>query len=169
MLKKYTNKSGDNFFVHESSVIDDSGNIGKGTKIWHYSHILDKSIIGKDCIIGQNVMIGPDVKIGNNCKIQNNVSIYKGIKFDDGVFCGPSCVFTNVKTPRAFIEKKEEFLETKVGKGATIGANATIICGVNLGEYCLIGAGSVVTKSFPKFSVIAGNPARLIRNRLEKY
>ena len=160
MLKKYINKSGDMFFAHESAIIDSSDDIGKDTKIWHFSHIFSNTVLGHNCIVGQNVMIGPEVEIGNNCKVQNNVSIYKGVELADEVFCGPSCVFTNVINPRAFIEKKSEFLITKVERGVTIGANATIICGVKLGEYSLIGAGSVVTKDVPSFGLVVGNPAR---------
>ena len=162
MLNEISNKFNEVFFVHDTAIIDSADYIGKGTKIWHYSHILNNTTMGKNCVVGQNVMIGPDVKIGSNCKVQNNVSIYKGVILDDDVFCGPSCVFTNVINPRAFIEKKNEFLTTKVEKGVTIGANATIICGVNLGAYCLIGAGSVVTKNIPSFALVLGNPARQV-------
>ena len=123
------------FFSHSSAVISEDSKIGKNTKIWHFSHVFGSSILGDDCTIGQNVMIGPNVKIGNRCKIQNNVSLYKGIILEDNVFCGPSCVFTNVKTPRAFIDRSNEFTETFVRKGASIGANSTIICGVELGSY----------------------------------
>lgn len=151
-----------NFFVHESSYIDEGCTIGENTKIWHFSHILPGVKIGKNCIIGQNVMIGPDVVVGDNCKIQNNVSLYKGIKLEDGVFCGPSCVFTNVYNPRATVDRKNEFLSTLVKKGATIGANATIVCGVTLGEYCFIGAGAVVTKDVPDFACVVGNPSHFI-------
>lgn len=150
------------FFVHESSYVDENCFIGEGTKIWHFSHVLSGVKIGKNCIVGQNVMIGPDVIVGNNCKIQNNVSLYKGIKLEDGVFCGPSCVFTNVCNPRATVDRKNEFLSTLVKEGATIGANATIVCGVTLGEYCFIGAGTVVTKDIPAFACVVGNPARFI-------
>ena len=150
------------FYFHESACIDEGSKIGLGTKIWHYSHLLKGTIIGKDCTIGQNTMIGPNVIIGNNCKIQNNVSLYKGITLEDGVFCGPSCVFTNVNTPRAEIERKDEFLITHVEKGVTIGANATIICGNRLGEYCFIGAGAVVTKDVKPHAIMVGNPAKQI-------
>ena len=149
-------------FIHESSYVDESVHIGIGTKIWHFSHILKNSTIGEHCIIGQNVAIGPSVKIGNRCKIQNNVSIYKGVTLEDEVFCGPSCVFTNVYTPRAFIERKHEFLPTLVKKGATIGANATIVCGVTIGEYAMIGAGAVVKKDVPPHAIVAGVPAKVI-------
>ena len=152
-----------NFFIHESSEIDENVTIGEGTKIWHFSHILSNSSIGKNCNIGQNVVIGPNVSLGNNCKVQNNVSLYDGLVLEDDVFCGPSCVFTNVINPRAFIERKEEYKITLVKKGASIGANATIICGVTLGEYCIVGAGSVVTKDVEPHSVVIGNPARHYR------
>jgi len=149
------------FFVHKSSYIDNNVSIGAGTKIWHFSHILSGSTIGKDCTIGQNVMIGPDVTIGERCKIQNNVSIYKGVSLADGVFCGPSVVFTNVYNPRAEISRMGEIRKTTVKKGVTIGANATIVCGVTLGEYSFIGAGSVVTRDMPDHALCMGNPARL--------
>tara|TARA_B100000700_G_C14722107_1_gene704246 strand:- start:105 stop:674 length:570 start_codon:yes stop_codon:yes gene_type:complete len=150
------------YFTHSSAVISVDSEIGKGTKIWHFSHIFGSSIIGKNCIIGQNVMIGPNVKIGNGCKIQNNVSLYKGIILEDNVFCGPSCVFTNVKTPRAFIDRSSEFSQTLVKKGTSIGANSTIICGIELGAYCMIGAGALVTKDVKAFSLVVGNPAKHI-------
>ena len=149
-------------FVHESAYLDEGSQVGAGTRIWHFSHVLKGSRIGRNCTIGQNVMIGPDVTLGDNCKIQNNVSLYKGVTMDDGVFCGPSCVFTNVNTPRAEIERKDEFSPTRVGRGATIGANATIVCGVTLGEYCFIAAGAVVTKDVPPYGLAAGVPARLV-------
>lgn len=149
-------------FVHPSSYVDEPVAIGAGTKIWHFSHVLARSEIGRDCTIGQNVMIGPDARIGNSCKIQNNVSIYKGIELQDGVFCGPSCVFTNVNNPRAEIERKAEFLTTVVERGATIGANATIVCGHRLGRYCFIAAGAVVTGDVPAHALMAGVPARRI-------
>jgi UDP-2-acetamido-3-amino-2,3-dideoxy-glucuronate N-acetyltransferase len=149
------------YFIHLSSCIDKNVKIGKGTKIWNFSHILENSQIGKNCIIGQNVMIGPEVIIGNGCKIQNNVSIYKDVTLEDDVFCGPSCVFTNVINPRAFISRKEEFLKTLVKKGATIGANATIVCGNDIGHYAFIGSGAVVTKNVPDFALVYGNPAKL--------
>ncbi|MBM3611203.1 MAG: oxidoreductase [Alphaproteobacteria bacterium] len=148
------------FFLHETSIVDEGCAIGKGTKIWHFSHILKGTKIGENCVIGQNVAIGPDVVIGNRCKIQNNVSLYKGVILEDGVFCGPSCVFTNVHTPRAEIERKNEFRTTYVEKGVTIGANATIISGNRLGAYSLIGAGAVVTKDVKPHAIMAGNPAR---------
>lgn len=148
------------YFVHESSYVDDGCTIGSGTKIWHFSHILGGVNIGKDCIIGQNAMIGPDVKIGNRCKIQNNISLYKGVELEDDVFCGPSCVFTNVLNPRAFVERKDEFRLTKIGKGATIGANATIVCGNTIGAYCMIGAGAVITSDVKAHALMLGVPAR---------
>ncbi|MEZ5776238.1 MAG: DapH/DapD/GlmU-related protein [Hyphomicrobiaceae bacterium] len=148
--------------VHESAYVDQPTRIGEGTRIWHFSHILKDCDIGRDCTIGQNVMIGPSVKVGDRCKIQNNVSLYRGVELADGVFCGPSCVFTNVNNPRAEIERKDEFRLTKVGRGATIGANATIVCGHDLGEYCFIAAGAVVTGEVPAFALMAGVPARRI-------
>jgi UDP-2-acetamido-3-amino-2,3-dideoxy-glucuronate N-acetyltransferase len=148
--------------VHPSALVDEGCEIGSGTKIWHFCHILKGSRIGKNCIFGQNVMAGPDVIVGNGVKVQNNVAIYKGVTLEDGVFCGPSMVFTNVLTPRAFVERKDEFLSTLVRTGATIGANATIICGVTIGRYAMIGAGSVVTKDVLDFALVVGNPARQI-------
>lgn len=150
------------FFQHSTALVDPGCQIGSGTRIWHYSHILKGSHIGSNCVIGQNVMIGPDVNIGDNCKIQNNVSLYSGVTLEDGVFCGPSCVFTNVNNPRAEIERKTEFRETLVGHGATIGANATIICGRRIGRYAFVAAGAVVTHDVPAHALVAGNPARRI-------
>jgi len=148
--------------IHESSYIDDGARVGRGTKIWHFCHILSPTTIGENCSIGQNVMIGPNVRIGDGCKIQNNVSIYDGVELGADVFCGPSCVFTNVNNPRADVSRKDEFRRTPIGRGASIGANATIVCGHSLGEYCFIGAGAVVTKDVPAFALMAGNPARRI-------
>jgi predicted dehydrogenase/acetyltransferase-like isoleucine patch superfamily enzyme len=148
--------------IHETACIDEPVDIGAGTKIWHFSHVLPRSKIGRNCILGQNVMIGPDVTVGNNCKFQNNVSVYPGVTIEDGVFCGPSCVFTNVMNPRAEIERKSEFRKTLVKRGATIGANATIVCGVTLGEYCFIGAGAVVTRDVPDYALMVGAPARRV-------
>lgn len=148
--------------VHSTAFIDNDVSIGRGSKIWHFSHILPRSQLGANCIIGQNVMIGPDVQIGDRCKIQNNVSIYKGVTLGDDVFCGPSMVFTNVLTPRAHIERKNEFDLTNVGQGATLGANCTVVCGNDIGAYAMIGAGAVVTKSVPPHALMVGNPARQI-------
>ena len=148
--------------IHESAYIDDPVEIGDNTVIWHFSHVLARVKIGRDCVIGQNVVIGPDVTVGNMCKIQNNVSVYSGVTLEDGVFCGPSCVFTNVTNPRAEIVRKSEFRPTIVKRGATIGANATIVCGHDLGAYSFIAAGAVVTKTVPAFALMAGNPARRI-------
>ena len=148
--------------IHESAYVDPPATIGPGTKIWHFSHVLPGCHIGRDCTIGQNVMVGPDVVIGDRCKIQNNVSIYKGITLDDGVFCGPSCVFTNVLNPRAEVDRKDEFRQTRVGRGASIGANATIVCGNDIGPYSLIAAGAVVTRPVPAHALVAGVPARRI-------
>lgn len=145
--------------VHESAYIDAGAKIGAGTRIWHFSHILGGVEIGANCTISQNVMIGPDVTVGDNCKIQNNVSLYKGVKLEDGVFCGPSCVFTNVNTPRAEVNRKDDFLETPVGRGASIGANATIVCGHKIGAYSFIAAGSVVTKDVQPHALMMGVPA----------
>lgn len=150
-----------NAFVHDTAIVDADVSIGSGTKIWHFSHILPGTTIGSDCVIGQNVMIGPAVKVGHHCKIQNNVSIYKGVELEDEVFCGPSMVFTNVINPRAFIERKEEFKPTRVGRGATIGANATIVCGVTIGPYAFIGAGAVVTADVPAYALVMGVPGRV--------
>lgn len=146
--------------IHVSSYVDEGARIGRGTKIWHFCHILAGTTIGENCAIGQNVMIGPRVKVGNGCKIQNNVSLYDGVELADDVFCGPSCVFTNVNNPRANVSRKDEFRTTPIGRGASIGANATIVCGHSLGEYCFIGAGAVVTKDVPDFAMMVGNPAR---------
>ncbi|HET8829043.1 MAG TPA: acyltransferase, partial [Pelobium sp.] len=147
------------FFVHSSSVIDEKVTIGVGTAIWHFTHISEGAVIGKNCNIGQNVFIGKNVKIGNGVKIQNNVSIYEGVTIEDDVFIGPSVVFTNILNPRAFINRKSEYKYTIVKKGATLGANSTIVCGNHIGEYSLIGAGSVLTKSTEEFELWYGNPA----------
>lgn len=148
------------YFVHPSSYIDEGCQIGDGTKIWHFSHIMTNSRIGKNCNIGQNVVISPDVKVGNNVKIQNNVSLYTGVICEDDVFIGPSVVFTNVINPRSAVVRKAEYKSTLVEKGCSIGANATIICGVILGKYSFIGAGAVVTKSVKPYALLTGNPAR---------
>lgn len=150
------------YFVHESSYVDAPSEIGEGTMIWHFCHIMANSRIGKGCRIGQNVVVSPDVTIGNNVKIQNNVSIYTGVTLEDDVFCGPSMVFTNVITPRSAVPRNtaEHYAKTLVKKGASIGANATIVCGVTIGRYAFIGAGAVVTKDIPDFALVYGNPAR---------
>lgn len=150
-----------NFFVHESSYIDEPCEIEEGTKIWHFSHIMSNCKIGKNCNIGQNVVISPDVIIGNGVKVQNNVSVYTGVICEDDVFLGPSCVFTNVINPRSFISRKDEYKKTVVGKGASIGANATIVCGNNIGQYAFVAAGAVVTKNVPDYALVMGNPARV--------
>ena len=151
-----------NVFIHESSYIDDFVEIGDGTKIWHFSHILSNSKIGENCSFGQNVVVGPNVKIGKNVKVQNNVSIYDGVTLEDDVFCGPSCVFTNVHNPRSEVVRKDEYRQTIVRKGASIGANATIVCGNNLGEYSFIAAGATVTSEVPAYALMIGTPARRV-------
>jgi acetyltransferase-like isoleucine patch superfamily enzyme len=148
--------------IHQSAFVDEPCEIGSGTRVWHFAHILPRTRIGRNCSLGPNVMVGPDVTIGDGCKIQNNVSIYKGVTLEDGVFCGPSCVFTNVNNPRAEIERKEDFRPTLIKHGATIGANATIVCGHTVGEYAFIAAGAVVTEDVPAFALMAGVPARRI-------
>jgi UDP-2-acetamido-3-amino-2,3-dideoxy-glucuronate N-acetyltransferase len=148
-------------FVHESSYVDDPCEIGAGTKIWHFSHVMKNSRIGRNCNIGQNVVISPRCIVGDNVKIQNNVSVYTGVILEDDVFCGPSMVFTNVINPRSHVERKDEYRTTLVKRGATIGANATVVCGVTLGRYAFIGAGAVVTRDVPDFAMVYGNPARL--------
>jgi UDP-2-acetamido-3-amino-2,3-dideoxy-glucuronate N-acetyltransferase len=151
-----------NFFSHESVVIDNEVEIGSNTKIWHFSHIMTGCKIGSNCNIGQNVVISPGVIIGNNVKIQNNVSLYTGVVCEDDVFLGPSCVFTNVRNPRSFVNRRNEYLKTIIAKGASVGANATIICGNNIGRYAFIGAGAVLTKSVPDYALIIGNPGKQI-------
>jgi UDP-2-acetamido-3-amino-2,3-dideoxy-glucuronate N-acetyltransferase len=151
---------GKSFFIHESSLIDKDCQIGKGTKIWHFSHILKNTQIGEKANIGQNVVIGPNVKLGNNVKIQNNVSVYPGVTLEDNVFCGPSCVFTNVINPRSSIPRKNKILNTRVCEGATIGANSTILCGITIGKHAFIGAGSVVTHDVKANALVYGNPAK---------
>lgn len=150
------------YFAHETACIDENASIGEGTKIWHFSHIMSHCTIGTSCNIGQNVVISPNVSIGHGVKIQNNVSLYTGLVVEDHVFLGPSCVFTNVINPRAFIQRKEEFRETILGTGASIGANATIICGHHIGKYALIGAGAVVTKDVPDYGLVVGNPSKIM-------
>lgn len=156
------------YFIHESSYVDEGAEIGNGTKIWHFSHIMPGAKIGNNCSIGQNVNVGSHAVIGDGVKIQNNVSVYDDVIIEDDVFCGPSCVFTNVINPRAFIERKNEYKKTIIKKGASIGANATIVCGVTIGEYALIGAGSVVTRDVPAYALAYGNPAR-VRGRVDNY
>jgi len=149
------------YFVHESSYVDQPCKIGKGTKIWHFSHVMKDSTIGSDCNIGQNVVVSPGCVIGNNVKIQNNVSIYTGVELEDDVFCGPSMVFTNVVNPRSHVARKNEYKRTLIRQGATIGANATVVCGITLGRFSFVGAGSVVTREIPDYAMVFGNPARL--------
>ncbi|MDA0655959.1 MAG: acyltransferase [Proteobacteria bacterium] len=148
------------FFVHETARVDNDVKIGTGTKIWHFCHVLSGSSIGENCVLGQNVMAGPNVTVGKGCKIQNNVSLYNGVTLEDDVFCGPSCVFTNVLTPRAFVERKSEFLPTLVRRGASIGANATIVCGVTIGEFAMVGAGATVTRDVKDYALVLGMPAK---------
>ncbi len=150
------------YFAHETAVIDSGCQIGKGTKIWHFSHIMPNAILGANCNIGQNVVISPEVVLGENVKVQNNVSIYTGVICEDDVFLGPSMVFTNVTNPRSAVNRRDQYSKTKVGKGASIGANATIVCGHDIGEYAFIGAGAVVTKNVLPFALVVGNPARQI-------
>jgi UDP-2-acetamido-3-amino-2,3-dideoxy-glucuronate N-acetyltransferase len=150
------------YYVHETAVIDNGCNIGSDTKIWHFSHIMTASTIGNQCNIGQNVVISPKVVLGNNVKIQNNVSVYTGVVCEDDVFLGPSCVFTNVVNPRSAVNRRGQYSKTNVGKGATIGANATIVCGHNIGKYAFVGAGAVVTKHIKPYALVVGNPAKQI-------
>jgi len=149
------------YFVHESSFVDEPCTIGKNTKIWHFCHIMANSAIGRDCNIGQNVVLSPGCVIGDNVKIQNNVSVYTGVILEDDVFCGPSAVFTNVVNPRSHVSRKHEYQPTLVKRGGTVGANATVVCGVTLGKYCFVGAGTVVTRDVPDYGMVYGNPARL--------
>jgi UDP-2-acetamido-3-amino-2,3-dideoxy-glucuronate N-acetyltransferase len=148
------------YFVHESSYVDEPVQIGDGTKIWHFSHVMKDAVIGRNCNIGQNVVISPRVRLGEGCKVQNNVSIYEGVILEDHVFCGPSMVFTNVVNPRSEVVRKNEYRETRVKRGASIGANATIVCGITIGEYAFIGAGAVVTRDVLPYALVVGNPAR---------
>ena len=150
------------YFAHESSYIDDGATIGRGTKIWHFCHVMPGAVIGEGCTLGQNVVVMPRAVVGNNVRIQNNVSIYEGVVLEDDVFCGPSCVFTNVINPRSHVSRKDEYRQTLVRKGATIGANATVICGSELGEYCFIGAGAVVTGDVIPYALVVGVPARQV-------
>lgn len=147
-------------FVHPSAIVAGDAVLGAGTKVWHFCHVMARARVGERCVLGQNVMIGPGVVIGHGVKLQNNVAVYTGVTLEDEVFCGPSCVFTNVMTPRAFVERKDEFLPTLVRRGATLGANATIICGVTIGRYAMIGAGAVVTHDVRDHALVHGNPAR---------
>jgi UDP-2-acetamido-3-amino-2,3-dideoxy-glucuronate N-acetyltransferase len=149
-----------NFYAHPSAIIDEGCEIGEGTKIWHFTHVMPNCKLGKKCNLGQNVVVSPEVVLGDNVKVQNNVSIYSGVICDDDVFLGPSMVFTNVINPRSAVNRREQYLKTHVGKGASIGANATIVCGHDIGEYAFIGAGAVVTKTVPAFALVVGNPAR---------
>lgn len=148
------------YFAHETAVIDDGCSIGEGTRIWHFSHIMTGAVLGRDCNIGQNVVISPGVVLGNNVKVQNNVSVYTGVTCEDDVFLGPSCVFTNVVNPRSAVCRRGEYAATRVGRGATIGANATVVCGHDIGEWAFIGAGAVITKDVPDYALVVGNPAR---------
>lgn len=148
------------YFAHETAIVDDGCQIGEGTKIWHFSHIMPDCVIGERCNIGQNVVVSPGVKLGNNVKIQNNVSIYTGVECEDDVFLGPSMVFTNVINPRSAVNRRDQYAKTIVRKGASIGANATIVCGHDIGAYAFIGAGAVVTKTVPDYALVVGNPAR---------
>jgi UDP-2-acetamido-3-amino-2,3-dideoxy-glucuronate N-acetyltransferase len=150
------------YFVHSSSFVDDGAVIGAGSKIWHFSHVMPGAIIGERCNLGQNVVVMPGTRLGNNVKVQNNVSIYEGVVLEDDVFCGPSCVFTNVMNPRSHISRKAEYRRTLVRRGATIGANATVVCGVTVGEYAFIGAGAVVTADVPSYGLMVGVPARRV-------
>lgn len=147
-------------FIHPSAVIDDDVVIGEGTKVWHFVHVSQGARIGRDCVLGQNVFIGRGVRLGNRVRVQNNVSVYEGVEVEDEVFLGPSCVFTNVRNPRAFVERKHAFEPTRVGRGASVGANATVVCGRDLGEYCFIGAGCVVVRGARPYELLVGNPAR---------
>jgi UDP-2-acetamido-3-amino-2,3-dideoxy-glucuronate N-acetyltransferase len=157
--KKYNYKE---VFVHDTSFVDENVTIGQGTKIWHFNHILKDCKIGKDCSFGQNVVVGPAVNIGNKVKIQNNVSVYEGVTLEDGVFCGPSCVFTNVNNPRSEILRKHEYRETLVKRGATLGANCTIVCGVSIGKFAFIGAGAVISKDVPDYALMIGVPGKQV-------
>src|SRR4030042_5760517 len=152
---------GKEYFIHPTAVLDEPMEIGEGTKIWHFTHLMSGARIGKDCIIGQNVFVGSGALLGNNIKVQNNVSIFDGVILEDDVFCGPSMVFTNVYNPRSFISRRKEFRTTLVKKGATIGANATVVCGYTIGQYALIGAGAVVTRAVPAYTLVLGNPGRM--------
>ncbi len=150
------------YFVHESAYVDDGASIGAGTKIWHFCHVMPEVVIGRDCSLGQNVVVMPRATIGNNVKVQNNVSIYEGVVLEDDVFCGPSCVFTNVSNPRSHVSRKADYEVTLVKRGASIGANATVVCGVTLGEYAFVAAGAVITSDVPPYALMIGVPARRV-------
>jgi UDP-2-acetamido-3-amino-2,3-dideoxy-glucuronate N-acetyltransferase len=149
------------YFAHESAYVDEGCRIGAGTKIWHFSHVMSGAVIGERCNIGQNVVISPDVVLGNNVKVQNNVSIYTGVILEDDVFCGPSMVFTNVINPRSHVVRKHEYQQTRVGRGASLGANCTVVCGHDIGKYAFVGAGAVVTRPIPDYALVVGNPGRI--------
>jgi UDP-2-acetamido-3-amino-2,3-dideoxy-glucuronate N-acetyltransferase len=172
-LVNFVSMAVDTFYIHPSSIVDKGVVIGAGTKVWHFCHLMPDSTIGNNCILGQNIYIDKNVSIGNRVKIQNNVSVYNGVTIEDDVFLGPSVVFTNVINPRSFIERKDEFKATLIKKGATIGANATILCGIEIGSYAMVGAGTVVAKNVPSYALVVGNPSRQIGwvsengNRLE--
>jgi len=159
MKQKSSNRGS---FIHESAYVDQPCNIGDGTRVWHFCHIMKNATIGKDCILGQNVYVGSNTVIGDRCKIQNNVSLYDGVILEDDVFCGPSMVFTNVVNPRSSVSRKHEFKQTLVKRGASIGANASIVCGITIGQYSFVGAGAVVTKDVPDYALVYGNPARIM-------
>ena len=150
-----------NFYAHPTAVIDDGATIGDGTKVWHFCHVMGGATLGQRCILGQNVFVASGVEVGDGCKIQNNVSLYTGVILESDVFCGPSMVFTNVMNPRAHVERKDQYAQTRVGRGASIGANATIVCGHDIGEYAFIGAGSVVTREVPPYALVFGAPAKI--------
>jgi UDP-2-acetamido-3-amino-2,3-dideoxy-glucuronate N-acetyltransferase len=149
------------YYAHPTAIVDDGAQIGAGTKVWHFCHVMPGARLGEDCILGQNVFVASGVTLGNGCKVQNNVSLYTGVVLEDHVFCGPSMVFTNVMNPRAHVERKDEYAETRVGRGASIGANATIVCGHDIGAYAFIGAGSVVTREVPEYALVFGAPAKV--------